>query len=113
MSSTRWIPSSLASSAWPRGTSSIVGQHERRRVKHRAERADPRQVVMAGTEIAQKRIRHVRVEDLDLPPLPLPEEHRQVVREPEAGHVLEQDDRRQRGTGLGLKEHDRRLTALI
>src|SRR4029079_6597997 len=64
-------------------------------------------------EVAQERVRDVRVEDLDLPALPLPEEQRQAVREPQPGHVLEEDDRRQWRPGLRLEEDHRRLTALV
>src|SRR4029453_9464548 len=79
-------------------------EDECRGIEDGPERADPRQVVVAGPEEPEQRVRHVGIEDLDLPALPLAEERRQVVVEAEPGEILEEDDRRQRGAGLALED---------
>ena len=68
---------------------------------------------MARTEVAEQRVRHVRVEDLGDPALPPPEEVRQVVDEVEPGERLEEHDGGWRRAGLRLERHDGHLAPLV
>ena len=88
-------------------------QHEARGVEDRPESADPGQVVVARPEEGEQGIGDVRVEDLDRPVLPLPEQVRELVDKTEQRVGLEKRDRRWGSAGRGLERDDASLAPLI
>jgi hypothetical protein len=88
-------------------------EHERGSIEHGAKGADPRDVVVARTEVAEERVRHVTVEHFGGPSLPLREERRQLVDHVEAGVRLEQRRGRRRRLGACREGHDEDLASLV
>ena len=113
MSSTRCVPTRLNTLASPRGHAFDGRQHEARGVEDGAQRADPRQVVVARPEEAEQRVGDVRIEDLGGPALPDEEQVRQPAREIQLGVVLEQRHRGWRSPGRSLQHDDLDLPALV
>src|SRR4029077_3745226 len=87
-------------------------EQQRRRIEDRADRRDPRLVVVGGAEEQQDRIREMALEDLGRPLLPRLEDLLQLDRAVESGAGLKQRGPRGRRAGPRVERHDRDLAAL-
>ena len=88
------------------------GEDEGGRIEHGAERGDPRRVVVGRTEQHEDRIRHVTLEDVGNPSLPLREQLRQRGRHACVPHPVEQLWARGRRPGPSVEQQHAHLTTV-